>query len=141
MNKLFWIALALFSVPGCTTSHTGGTATGAPFEDTRWKLTSLTGITQLPAADKDMFARFYKKKAYAYAGCNNLVGNYSLQGNTLKVTNLSSTKAACPQQFMDAETQLSEALHNSTGFKIVGSKMLLMRDETVVAEFEAVSQK
>ena len=141
MKRFFWITLALLPFLSCTRQSAGGTSAGIPFEDTRWKLTSLTGITQLPAADKDMFTRFYKKRAYAYAGCNNLVGSYTLQGNTLKVMNLASTKMACPQPFMDAETQLTEALHHSTGFKIVGNKMLLMKGATVVAEFEASSAK
>ena len=113
----------------------------APFENTRWKITAIVGLAQLPVTEKEMFVRFFEGRFSAYAGCNQMMGGYTLQGNTLKITGPASTMMACPPPLMESEKKFSEALIKTDNYVVMGDHMQLHQGGTVLAEFDAVYLK
>lgn len=113
----------------------------AAFENTRWKITSIAGVEKLPATEKEMFARFNEGRFSAYAGCNQMTGAYTVDGNKLKITGTASTMMACPPPLMESEQKFGEALGKVDNFKVTGDKMQLRQGDAVLAEFEAVYLK
>ena len=141
MNKLMWALLPLFAI-ACSPKPSEATMkTNAPFENTRWKITSIAGVAQLPATEKEMFIRFSESRLSAYAGCNQMMGSYTVQGNTLKITGTASTMMACPPPFMESEQKFGEALGKADNFNVTGDNMQLRLGDTVLAEFRAVYLK
>lgn len=141
MYKFLWVFLPLLTI-ACNRKQAEATMKpNAPFENTRWKITSIAGVAQLPATEKEMFIRFAESRFSAFAGCNNMMGGYTVQGNTLKITGPASTMMACPEPFMKSEQKFGEALGKVDNFKITGDKMQLRQGDTVLAGFEAVYLK
>ena len=110
MYKLLWALLPLLAI-ACNRKQSESTMQpNAPFENTRWKITSVAGVEKLPATEKEMFARFNEGRFSAYAGCNQMTGAYTLDGSKLKITGPASTMMACPEPVMAAERAILDAL-------------------------------
>lgn len=141
MYKLLWVLLPLLTI-ACQRKQAESTMkSNAAFENTRWKITAIAGLEKLPEVQKEMFVRFYEGRFNGNAGCNNMMGGYTVQGNTLKITGPASTMMACEEALMKAEQKFGEALGKVDNFKITGDKMQLRQGEAVLAEFEAVYLK
>jgi heat shock protein HslJ len=61
------------------------------------------------------------------AGCNNYFGKYEVDGNTIKIGPLASTKMACaePTGIMEQEDAFLIALQSATTFQITGDQLVL----------------
>lgn len=61
------------------------------------------------------------------AGCNNYFGKYEVDGNTIKIGPLASTKMACaePTGIMEQETAYLIALESAATFQITGDQLVL----------------
>lgn len=141
MFRLLWVLLPLLTI-ACNRKQAESTMKpNAPFENTRWKITAITGLEKLPEARKEMFVRFFEGRFSGNAGCNNLMGGYEIQGNTLKIKGPASTMMACDEALMRSEQKFGEALGKVDNFKITGDNMQLRQGNTVLAEFEAVYLK
>jgi heat shock protein HslJ len=107
-------------------------------EDTRWRLTELTGKPAAsPPGARQIYLRLAAqgKRLEAFAGCNTLGGAYSRDGESLKFNGLISTMMACVS--MDIEDRFKKALDQTRTFKIDGATLsLLAEDKTVLARFE-----
>lgn len=64
----------------------------------------------------------------AGAGCNTLMGNYSVKGGVLSVPVLASTRIGCPDNLADQDQRLEQLLTSSpavtvnpVGFTIIGA--------------------
>ena len=68
-------------------------------------------------------------------GCNRLMGNYTVEGGTMTLEPLATTRMACPEPegVMDQETKLLAALESATGYAIDGDTLRLTNAEDATA--------
>ena len=57
------------------------------------------------------------------AGCNNYFGNFEVEENKLSLGAIGSTKMACPEEVMTAETAFLTALEKSATYQITGNSL------------------
>ena len=113
----------------------------AEFTNTRWKLVKLPG-TPLPQM-KDVYIRFDPEKSTAggNAGCNRFTGQYTVNGNSLKLGPVAATKMMCTEEVMPVETAFLQALNECDGYSISGDHLILKKGEIILVEFEALYLK
>jgi heat shock protein HslJ len=66
-----------------------------------------------------------------FGGCNNFMGSYELNGNTIQVGNLAGTMMACPPEFSDEP--FHQALQNTEQIELQDGKLLLKKGKEVLA--------
>lgn len=73
-------------------------------------------------------------QAHGFGGCNNFTGRYTLDGTTLTLGPLASTKKACPPAIMNQETSFYEALSATRGHRFENGLLFLLdaRDASVM---------
>lgn len=114
----------------------------ADLENTFWRLERLGG-TALPAEAEwrepylllgvEGEARFA-----ATAGCNTMIGSYTLEGDALSFGPVAATLMACPEPLDAFEAQLGAALENTAAVTGDGHRLQLRdADGVALAEFEA----
>ncbi len=110
------------------------------FYNTRWKMVRLTGITVFPVLKKDVFIQFDEKSRQfrGFAGCNNMMGSYSLEQGELKIGPAAMSRMFCDGPAMEVEYIFSKLLGNIDSYEIQGDHLFLMQDKRMVAEFEAL---
>lgn len=70
------------------------------------------------------------------AGCNSYFGNYEVEGNELSLDAIGSTKMACPEEVMKAETDYLAALEKADTYQIMGySLQILDADGNILVTF------
>jgi heat shock protein HslJ len=70
------------------------------------------------------------------AGCNRLMGGYTLNGDQLKFSQMATTRMACVE--MDRETAFLKALEATESWRIDGNQLDLFDDDAnLLARFEA----
>jgi len=110
-------------------------------EDTYWQLAQLGGTPVALAAGQR--APYFvldsaRHRVSGYAGCNRMMGGYSVDGAKLAFTQMAGTMMACLQG-MEIEQALHEALKRVTAWRIEGNRLdLLDADGAVAAAFTAV---
>jgi len=108
-------------------------------EDKKWVLESVKG-RNLPKMEIIPFINFDKSKRSAggNTGCNVFGGNYSVTRDTIAVTNIISTMRACIEnERMNVEKEFKNGLENANRFEIVGKKLNLYRNKTLLLTFRA----
>ena len=115
----------------------------APLENTRWKLMSLEGISQLPTIEKDVWIQFVLNSASfrGNAGCNNMTGTYKAEGSTLKIGPVAMTRMMCPEPNMKIEQGVARAVNEVDSYEIQGDRLLLKKGTLTLATFEALYLK
>lgn len=68
-----------------------------------------------------------------YSGCNMFGGEFELKGKSLHFSNALSTKRAC-MPGMKTENAVFRMLEATNSYSLEGDKLLLKKDETVLAE-------
>jgi copper homeostasis protein (lipoprotein) len=112
----------------------------APLQETYWKLTRL-GDQPVIVAEKQrepsLVLRTQQSRVAGFGGCNNLTGNYELNGSELTFGPIAATSKACLEG-MDTEGALFKALERVRAWKILGQHLELYDgDGNLVARFEA----
>jgi heat shock protein HslJ len=132
--------LLLFST-GCSKKNNPLTdpKPDAPFSNTRWKLAGLAGRKGRPQMEKEAFLRFddATRRFQGSAGCNNLTGSYSHDGNHLRIGPAATTRMICPPESMLVEDELLQVLRDTDGLHISGDRLELLKGSQVIARFEA----
>ncbi|MEB3323072.1 MAG: amidohydrolase family protein [Synechococcaceae cyanobacterium] len=72
-----------------------------------------------------------------FGGINRLNGSVALVRDRVVIGELASTKMAGPPELMALENRFAGTLRTVNGFHVKGTKLELLRDETVVATFRA----
>lgn len=113
------------------------------FDNTRWKLVKLPGIDSLPAIQKDVFIQFNTSDSSfrGHAGCNNMTGRYSMDGNRLTIGPAAMTRMMCPEPNMKVENLVAKVISAANNYLIKGGRLELRKDNEVLAEFEALYLK
>ncbi|WP_417704539.1 DUF4377 domain-containing protein [Rheinheimera aquimaris] len=89
--------------------------------------TQLTTAT----AQKPLRLKLEDGRLSGFTGCNNAMGNYSLDRGELVVSQLASTMMACSPEIMQREQQFSQLLQQRPRVSIDGKILTLSKDDTV----------
>lgn len=110
-----------------------------PFERTSWRLVELPGVepATLAALPRGLSARFEAGRVAGFAGCNNLMGSYELDGDRLELSQLAGTMMACPGEAMTLERSFHAALAGTHRMAVSGDRLLLTGESGKVLTFQA----
>jgi heat shock protein HslJ len=107
-------------------------------EGTHWKLIELGGKAVMSEGKKaELALDATQKRVAASAGCNRLAGGYEVGKDSLHFSQMVGTRMACAEPLMQQEQALIEALQSTTGYRISGAKLELLKQQEVVAKLEA----
>ncbi|HMV61589.1 MAG TPA: META domain-containing protein [Agitococcus sp.] len=108
-------------------------------EDTMWQLTALTKSLNANKIQDGAFLNLQSasKRIKGNSGCNRLMGNYRLQDNVLKFSEISSTKIFCPSGGIVQEALFIEALTDTRAWRIKDKHLYLLDEKgDTLAVFE-----
>ncbi len=138
MNKiaLLFIILTLFQ---CKSAQND--VSTATLQNTYWKLSEMNGkplVTPADAKEVHMILTYVddEKRVKGYAGCNNIGGNFTLEGNKIHFT-IFSTKMFC-QDRMDVEDFFTNALSKAETYSIKGEELSLYHGDVKLTMLKAV---
>lgn len=101
------------------------------------KLSGTYYITEL----KDTDASSYKltinfdensNKVTGFSGCNNFFGNYTLLNNTLKFSDIATSKKMCQKDIVDVEYKLLKSLNSVNSFSTNANEISFSKDDTIL---------
>ncbi|HXZ79754.1 MAG TPA: YbaY family lipoprotein [Terriglobales bacterium] len=131
--------MVAYPPPGFTPAGTEGPA--APLMGTEWKLTELGGETfEAPAEGRAVPTLILNKKdkrISGSAGCNRMMGTFTMQGDGLRFGKVATTMMACPEPAMSVEKKFLEALNSTDSYRIDGDTLELRQKDKVLARFKA----
>lgn len=95
-----------------------GGATACPAQEvgalagTDWVLVALDGAPPaVAAADQPITIRFADDdRVSGTSGCNRFIGGYTTDGRTITLSQLATTRMACPSPLMELEDRVLQAL-------------------------------
>ena len=113
----------------------------APIEGPTWRLTALRGLDtkELSAVRQGVTARFDSGRLQGFSGCNQMVGSYTIAGDTVTMSALAGTMMACPAPVMRVEDALKKTLAGTLQFAVTGNHLTLTApgDSDPLLVFEA----
>jgi putative lipoprotein len=115
----------------------------ATLEGTYWKLVELRGKPAVSSPDNRnpyFSLRADKKNVVGNGGVNHLMGQYTLDGDKLRLSKIGSTLMAGPEPFMRQEREFLDALEATTTYRIDGQTLELRNGQEVLARFEAQAE-
>lgn len=115
----------------------------AELTNTYWRITAMQGepAPRLPGVrEAHLILRSFEGGGFvATVGCNRLIGEFRVEGDSLTVTPDATTRMACPPPLDDAEERLRAVLEATRGYRIAGQRLqLLDAAGDVLAALEAV---
>jgi copper homeostasis protein (lipoprotein) len=102
-----------------------------------WTLVSLRGQPVTGGAGRKAFQLKLETGGHrlsGFTGCNRLNGRYTVQGDSLTLTDLGTTRMACPDTG-EQERAYLQVLADVTGWELSGDRLLLTGRREVLAEF------
>lgn len=115
----------------------------ASLTDTHWKVLELQGRPLKRGGQErepHLVLASEGDRAHGFAGCNRFFGGFMLEGDTLRFSQLGSTRMACPAG-MDQEQLFLAALGRVDRYEIHGQVLELYEAELLLARFEAAAFK
>ncbi len=134
MKKILSIAVAFSFLAGCSPRLSPDNSWG----NQRWVLVELKEVpVQLSGGRKDAFIEFTPndKKFSGNAGCNRMSGNYAIENNTIRFSEVITTKMSCPD--IAFETTFLDAMSNVDRFEVNNDVMLLKDRNRVLLMFRS----
>ena len=105
-----------------------------------WELTSVRGRAVTYAEGQKHATLCVNPEAgtvSGHNGCNSFFGNFENLGNgKMKLTQIMSTKMACPEPFHKLESQYMQTLSHCDGYDINAYSLNLMQGEKIVLSFD-----
>lgn len=138
MNKILLI-LSVFALFQCKSTEKN--ASTATLENTYWRVAEMNGKSiGTPADAKEVHMILTsvdsEKRVKGFAGCNNIGGSFTLDGNKIGFITL-STKMFC-QDRMEVEDFFLKALSKAETYSIKGEELSLYQGETKWITFQSV---
>ena len=106
--------------------------------DTKWELTEVYGKPVIPAeTDRAAFIQFSSQdqRAVGMATINRFFGQFTLEGDKLKLDPLGMTRMAGPEPLMKQEDAFVKALSATKSYRIAGNTLELLDGDMVIAKF------
>lgn len=140
MKRLLLISILFLTFTQC--KPTKANKSPITLENTHWKLSEMNGNPIItPEGAKDVHfiltAEGGQKKIKGFAGCNSIMGSYTLSGDKIKFI-VASTKMMCPVEQMAIEDFFTNALTTADSYKIDGDVLELYEGNTSLADFKAI---
>ena len=139
MNKLttqLAVVLLLCFSSSCTIKPKNLTLEKDNIRDAYWVLVSVEGQNvQAPNNTRTAYIRFEEKESdvSGFTGCNKLSGSYSINGQRLQLSELSTTRMACTET--ETENKLVDVLRRVNLYRISGDVLTLFEGDKAVATF------
>lgn len=138
MKRLF-VALIIVFLACC--KPTEKTTSVAHLENTYWKLSEMNGMPVITPADAKevhmvLASSDGEKTLRGFAGCNGLGGTYTVDGDRIKFTTI-TTRMFCESR-MDVENFLTNVLQQADHYAIKGETLELYEGNTFLAKFDSV---
>ena len=139
-------ALVLTVVPERFTGAWPGETCGvriatAELEDTYWKLTRLGNRPVLPGErqrEPHLVLRSEDHRVSGFGGCNQIMGSYTVEGESISFSPVASTMMACAEG-AETERAFFAALESVRSWRLAGQHLDFYDEaEELVARFEAV---
>ena len=117
----------------------------ATLENTYWKLLKVNSKPLVTPADAREVHMILTREGSdtrlkGFAGCNNMGGSYTVNGDAIKFTVI-STKMMCSPDRMAPENFLFSVLNSADHFKIKGERLELYQGDKLLTVFESVYLK
>ncbi len=139
MRQLIALFVALTLMAGtCKEGKEGGGDAAAKLKGSKWLLQTLNGkpIDQGLGERTPYLQLAEGDQVNGNSGCNQFFGSFTLEGSTLKFTNLGATKMYC-HDTMELEGKFTSALHATDGFGLDGDVLRLMQGDRELAVLRA----
>jgi len=110
-----------------------------PLRNTYWKLMQIDGRPVEVKTDQrepNIILDLREMSFKGYGGCNQLMGSFEIEGDSLRFGPIAGTKRYC-METMDLERAFLQALGTVTRFEISGETLTLFGSEEIVALLEA----
>ncbi len=138
--KVRFVRILVFAVTLFLSTCAAATSVESPdaaLTETRWQLVRIAqDDTFAPGRAYVIFRAEKDHTVEGNGGCNRFGGRYTLQGDTLTVGKLRSTRMMCPQ--MQHENTFLRRLQGSHRYRITGDTLILLEDGIPVLSFEAL---
>lgn len=146
MQKAIWVSLAFIILVSCAGSKKNISAASSREEKAtqqpalldghKWLLTKLhKDRIVMGVVNKKAFIRFDRAKGSAggNGSCNSFGSTLSVQGSTISITQIFSTKMYC-EGVQDIENSFLDLLGKVNRYEIQAETLLLYRDKEVLVE-------
>ncbi|MEJ8755970.1 META domain-containing protein [Pontibacter sp. H259] len=136
MKSLYLGLLFLLLISCKTATPAQPTAEGDSILDAYWMLMSLEGESpQTPNNTRTAYIRFQENEndVKGFSGCNTFFGKYELSGNSLRLSNLGSTRMMCP--IMEQETRMMRVLERVDSYKLSDRILTFYQGNEAIATF------
>lgn len=108
-------------------------------EGSRWVLVRIGDKPVLPEegkAEPYIVLQATSKQIAGHAGCNRLSGGYEIQGDRLELTQLTTTRMACPE--LETEHAFLNALEEVARWRLIDNQLVLLDESNAtVLQFES----
>ena len=104
-------------------------------ENREWSAVELLGEAVSEASPPQLYFDGTAKRLSGFSGCNRVGGDYRLDGKTLALGPLASTRMACPDPAMALEDRFLSALARVDGWKREGERLFLLEGGAVLISF------
>jgi putative lipoprotein len=136
------VEIVLKHVAGAQDGAQAAGASGAtPLENTYWRLTEVAGkpVAAPAAGQPEAHLRLtaQDKRLQGNTGCNSMTGGYTLEGDSLRFTQIASTLRMCADTAA-IETAFTKSLGETTDYRLSGDHLELRAGERVLAKLTAV---
>ncbi|MBF8962724.1 META domain-containing protein [Pontibacter sp. FD36] len=141
MVRTSWLLLLLLCLNACNLSEKNrqyGVEGDTELKSSYWILLSLQDQQfQDNPENRTAYIRFEagENELKGYTGCNRLMGRYSVNNGSLKLTNLGTTRAMCP--IIEQENLLMAVLEKADSYRIAGEILTLFYQNRAIATFRA----
>jgi len=150
-NYLYIVVLfmSLFILNSCVSTNSEGgsqvqsTESTAELKNTYWKLLSIQGKPVVSIeGERDLFLQLkFDASLKGFAGCNAIMGSYTVETTSLTFSKVASTRKFCAQG-MDQEQAYLQALALVVMFYIKGERLSLFdQNDKLMFELESVYLK
>jgi heat shock protein HslJ len=120
------LALVVFAAPVTASVAQEKPVGSATLENATWRLIELPG----PALPADrgrnvVTVSFEAGRVQGFSGCNQFMGSYTLEGETLVLGMLGGTMRACPEPAMSAENLFLKSFSGALNVNVAGVDLTL----------------
>ena len=109
-----------------------------PLAETDWLLMELGRADSLDAAEGNAGIEFSVNLVSGWTGCNSYKGEYSVEGEVLRLHDVGATEAGCrPDALFRQEQRMLESLWTVERFEVAGDRLTLHSTGGQVLVFKA----
>ena len=141
LAAMAWACQTAAPSPASPPPGAAGQAPTPSLEETTWQLVTLGGAP-LPEGIKrapNLRLEAGEKRLVGFGGCNRIFGGYVLEGASLRLSPLGTTKMGCLGPAMPLERKFLDALERVATWSISGDTLTLRAGDEQIATLRAAA--